>query len=165
MTWNTRRSGNAMLGLFVAAWLSACSSSPVQDAALPGNVTVFEGARVIAGDDSAPIENAAIVVEHDRIVRVGRQGTVEVPPGATRVDLTGATVIPALVDAHSHIGYMKNLTSGPQNYTREHILDHMYRFAYHGVAASQAMGSDFGDVWYGLRDEIQAANIPAPRGS
>ena len=140
--------------------LSACSSSPVQDAAPPGSVTVFEGARVIAGDDSAPIENAAIVVDLDRIVRVGRQGAVEVPPGATRVDLTGTTVIPALVDAHSHIGYMKNLTSGPQNYTREHILDHMYRFAYHGVAASQAMGSDFGDVWYGVRDDIQAGKYP-----
>ena len=65
-------------------------------------------------------------------------------------------MIPALVDAHSHIGYMKNLTSGPQNYTRENILDHMYRFAYYGVAASQAMGSDFGELPFQLRDEMLA---------
>jgi imidazolonepropionase-like amidohydrolase len=55
---------------------------------------------------------------------------------------------------------MKGLTSGPQNYTREHILDHMYRFAYHGVSASQAMGSDFGVMPFQLRDEILAGKYP-----
>jgi imidazolonepropionase-like amidohydrolase len=49
---------------------------------------------------------------------------------------------------------MKDLTSGPQNYTRENILDHMRRFAYFGVAASQAMGSDFGDLPFQIRDEF-----------
>ena len=77
-----------------------------------------------------------------------------------RVDLTGKTVIPALIDAHSHIGYMKNLTSGPQNYTRENILDHLYRFAYFGVAASQAMGSDFGELPFQIRDETRAGKHP-----
>ena len=88
---------------------------------------------------------------------------MQAPAGAARVDLTGKTVIPALVDAHSHIGYMKNLTSGPQNYTRENILDHMYRFAYFGVAASQAMGSDFGELPFALRDEIAGGQDPGGR--
>ena len=82
------------------------------------------------------------------------------PAGAARVDLTGKTVIPALIDAHSHIGYMKDLTSGPQNYTRENILDHMHRFAYFGVAASQAMGSDFGELPFQLREELRAGKDP-----
>ena len=69
-------------------------------------------------------------------------------------------MIPALVDAHSHIGYMKNLTSGAQNYTRENILDHMRRFAYFGISASQAMGSDFGEMPFQLRDEILAGTYP-----
>src|SRR5262245_32020810 len=112
--------------------------------------TVFEGARLITGDGGTPIENAAFVVENGRIVAVGRRGEVRIPDGAARVDLAGKTVIPALVDAHSHIGYMHNLTSGPQNYTRENILDHMHRFAYFGVAASMALGSDFGDLPYQL---------------
>ena len=76
------------------------------------------------------------------------------------MDLTGKTVIPALIDAHSHIGYMKDLTSGPQNYTRENILDHMHRFAYFGVAASQAMGSDFGELPFQLREELRAGKDP-----
>ena len=121
----------------------------------PGPV-LYEGARIVTGDAAAPIENGALLVENGRIARVGRKGEVQAPAGATRVDLTGKTVIPALVDAHSHIGYMKDLTSGPQNYTRENILDHMRRFAYFGVAASQAMGSDFGELPFVLRDELMA---------
>jgi imidazolonepropionase-like amidohydrolase len=116
------------------------------------------------GDGSPAIEDAVFVVEGDRFTEIGRRGEVPIAEDAatttTTVDLAGKTVMPALVDAHSHIGYMKDLTSGPENYTREHILDHMYRFAYHGVAASQAMGSDFGVMPFQLRDEILAGEYP-----
>ena len=132
----------------------------IQAQVTPVTVTLFEGARVITGDASPPIENAAFLVEKDRFTLLGRSGKVRAPAGAARVDLTGKTVIPALIDAHSHIGYMKNLTSGPQNYTRDNILDHMHRFAYFGVAASQAMGSDFGDLPYELRDDIRRGQYP-----
>jgi len=123
-------------------------------------VTLFEGARLISGDGSASIENSAFIVENNRFTRIGRKGEVAAPSGAARIDLTGKTVIPALIDAHSHIGYMKNLTSGAQNYTRENILDHMYRFAYFGVSASQAMGTDFGELPYQLREELLAGKYP-----
>jgi imidazolonepropionase-like amidohydrolase len=151
--------------LVVAGALAAA----VQIAAQPSSsaVLVFEGARLIAGDAQAPIENSAFVVENGRFSRVGQKGQLPGPGGARRVDLTGKTVIPALVDAHSHIGYMKDLTSGPQNYTRENILDHMRRFAYFGVAASQAMGSDFGELPYALREETHpeaARFLTAGRG-
>jgi imidazolonepropionase-like amidohydrolase len=121
--------------------------------------TLYEGARLITGDGGV-IENSAFVVENNRFRQVGRKGEVTLPAGGTRVDLTGKTVIPTLIDAHSHIGYMRVLTSGPQNYTRENILDHMYRFAYHGVAASMAYGSDFGDLPYQMRAEINAGKYP-----
>jgi imidazolonepropionase-like amidohydrolase len=147
--------------LVCAVVAAAWSSWPAAQApASRGTATLFEGARLVTGDGSAPIEDAAFLVENNRFTRVGRKGSVQAPSGAARVDLTGKTVIPALVDAHSHIGYMKNLTSGPQNYTRENILDHMYRFAYFGVAASQAMGSDFGELPFALRDEILTGKVP-----
>ena len=143
--------------LFAAAFLALAAT---QRPAASGTPTLFEGARLIAGDGNAPIENSAFLVDGDKFSRVGRKGEVQAPAGAARVDLTGKTVIPALIDAHSHTGYMHNLTSGPQNYTRENILDHMYRFAYFGVAASQAMGSDYGELPYSLRDELQAGKYP-----
>jgi imidazolonepropionase-like amidohydrolase len=139
------------------AMVSACGGAPATPAA---PAVLYEGARLITGDGSAPIERSAFLVEKDRFTRVGRQGEVQSPAGAIRVDLTGKTVIPAMIDAHSHIGYMKDLSSGPQNYTRENILDHMHRFAYFGVAASQAMGSDFGELPFEIRDESQNGADP-----
>jgi len=140
----------------VAALSRASGQGPAGSAA----VTLYEGARLITGDGGAPIEISAFLVERGRFTRVGRRGDVQAPSGAARVDLTGKTVIPALVDGHSHIGYMKHLSSGAVNYTRENILDHMRRFAYFGVAASQAMGSDFGEMPFQLRDEILAGKHP-----
>jgi len=123
--------------------------------ALPTSPVLYEGARLITGNEAPPIERSAFLVESGRFTRVGRAGEVQAPAGSSRVDLSGKTVIPALIDAHSHIGYMKDLTSGPQNYTRENILDHMHRFAYFGVAASQAMGSDFGELPFTIREELR----------
>jgi hypothetical protein len=124
------------------------------------DTTVFRGARLIVGDGSPVIEDAAFVVEGDRFGIVGSNAEIATPAGAATVDLAGKSVMPTLVDAHSHIGYMRDLTSGPENYTRENILDHMYRFAYHGVAASQAQGSDFGVLPFRIRDEILAGEHP-----
>jgi len=153
----------ALIALGLSA-IAACSAPSPDRSAEPQapaeTVTVFRGARLIRGDGSPPIENAAFVVQGDRFIQIGRNDDVEAPADATSVDLTAKTVMPALIDAHSHIGYMQGLTSGPENYTREHILDHMYRFAYHGVAASQSMGSDFGLMPFQLRDEILAGKYP-----
>src|SRR5688500_18322785 len=107
--------------------LLACVSLVVIALPARGQTTLFEGARLITGDGGAPIENSAFVIEASRITAVGVRGQIPAPQGATRIDLSGKTVIPGLIDAHSHIGYMRNLTSGPQNYTRENILDHMRR--------------------------------------
>jgi imidazolonepropionase-like amidohydrolase len=146
----------ALLAGLLLTTLRADSLSTQADAA----VTLYEGARLIAGDGGVPIEDSAFLVEKARFTRVGRRGAVQPPPGAGRVDLTGKTVIPGLVDAHSHIGYMKDLTSGAMNYTRDNILDHLRRFAYFGVVASQAMGSDFGELPFELRAETMAGKHP-----
>jgi len=65
--------------------------------------TWFEGARLIVGDGNT-IENAAFLVEDEAFTWVGRQGQRQPPQGATRVDLAGKTVMPALIDGHNHIG-------------------------------------------------------------
>jgi len=121
-------------------------------------LTFFEGARLILGDGKAPIENSAFIVENSRFTSVGRKGEVQPPAGAARVDLTGKTVIPALVDAHSHFGFLnqKDGSMSKDNFNPQNLLDHLERYAYHGFAAAISMGTDFGDLPYRLRDEVHS---------
>jgi imidazolonepropionase-like amidohydrolase len=131
-------------------------------------VTVFEGARLITGDGSAPIENSAFIVENSRFTRVGRRGELQVPAGAVRVDLTGKTVIPGKVDLHGHFGFQHPAdgTMAKEYYTRENLIDHLERLAYFGVSGVIGIGdlvdrsdlhggrTGWGDVPLRVRDEI-----------
>lgn len=110
---------------------------------------LFEGARLIVGDGNAPIENSAFLVEGTRFSRVGRRGEIEIPNGAIRIDLTGKTVIPALIDLHSHVGYynVPDDTELKENYTRENLVDHLERYAYTGHAITVSLGSDPPEDW------------------
>ena len=98
---------------------------------------MFEGARLITGDGSAPIEDSVFMVENDQFTRVGRRGDVPIPPAAVRVDLTGKTVMPAKVDVHGHLGFENVVdgTTSKENFTRENLTDHLERYAYLGYSA------------------------------
>jgi imidazolonepropionase-like amidohydrolase len=131
-------------------------------------VTIFEGARLITGEGSAPIETSAFIVQNDQFTRVGRRGDVQVPPGARRVDLTGKTVMPAKVDLHGHIGYQHDVdgTMAKEYFTRDNLIDHLQRLAYYGFSAVVSVGdlvdrsdlhggrTGWGDVPLRVRDEI-----------
>jgi imidazolonepropionase-like amidohydrolase len=110
-----------------------------------GTVTVFEGARVIVGDGRAAIENATIVVNAGKIAQVGRAADVKAPAGATRVSLTGKTVMPTIVDTHVH-------TSQP----RDALTQDLQRRAYYGVSAVMSLGQDTEAAAF----EIKAMPIP-----
>ena len=94
-------------------------------------VTVFEGARIIVGDGRAPIENATLVVDGTRITQVGAAASVNVPAGATRVSLAGKTIMPTIIDTHTH------LSTTPDALTRD-----LKRRGYFGVGAALSLGTD-----------------------
>jgi imidazolonepropionase-like amidohydrolase len=102
--------------------------------------TVFEGARVIIGDGRPPMENASIVVSAGRITRVGPASSVQAPAGATRVSLTGKTVMPAIIDTHVHLGA-----------SREAVQQDLRRRLLYGVTAVMSLGQDAPDLVAQLR--------------
>jgi imidazolonepropionase-like amidohydrolase len=115
-----------------AGWLTtAIYSQPV----------LYDGGRLIVGDGSAAVEHGSFVVERGRITAIGNQGAVKAPAGATRVDLTGKSVMPAMINVHVHIGYEGYTSWGAQNYTPQNVLDHLLREAFYGVAVTQSVGS------------------------
>jgi imidazolonepropionase-like amidohydrolase len=154
-----RHHERAIRGLSIVlatAIVAGCSPQREGPAPAAAAVAVFEGARLITGDGGAPVENSAFIVQNNRFTAVGRKGELTVPPGATRIDLTGKTVMPAIIDAHGHLGFldMANGTMSKANFTRENYIDHLQRYAYHGVAATISTGTDMGELAYELRGEI-----------
>jgi imidazolonepropionase-like amidohydrolase len=56
--------------------------------------------------------------------------------------VTGKTIIPALIDAHAHLGYEGYTSWGAENYTRSNLIEHLERYAYYGFGAVFSAGSD-----------------------
>src|SRR5262249_38043568 len=113
----------------------------------------------------APIENAAIIVTGDRITAVGRRNEVVAPPDAVRVDVTGKTVIPALIDDHVHMGYRRGTSFTADNYTRENLPGMLDRYAWYGVAAILETGTGRGDLPYRVRTELRSGTRYLTTGS
>ena len=87
-----------------------------------GAVVLYEGARLIPGDGSLTINDAAILVDGGVITRVGRSGALTVAGGVRRVDLTGMTLMPAIINTHVHPGFQNGLSYSRENYRRETIV-------------------------------------------
>ena len=129
----------------IASWLAGAQTRT--------GAVLFEGARLVTGERRAPIDDSAFLVDAGRITAVGARGTIKAPAGATVVDLRGKTVIPTLIDAHSHLGYTDVRTgiTAAASYTRDNLLDHLRRYAYYGIAATASLGLDRGELPYELR--------------
>jgi imidazolonepropionase-like amidohydrolase len=128
------------------------------------NGVIYEGARLIVGDASAPIENGAFVVRNGHIVAIGPKGSLKAPAGTAHVDLTGKTVMPAMNNIHVHIGYEGFVSWSVDNHTPENVLDHLQREAFYGVGTAMAMGeqpTEFAIKFQ--RDQLAGKFPPAAR--
>ena len=102
--------GAMILAITTAA---ACQRSPETASATQappqttlGATVALTGFRLIDGTGSAPVENATLVISEGRVREVG--AGVQVPAGAQTIDMSGKTVIPGLISAHSHMVLQKS---------------------------------------------------------
>src|SRR5262249_11133136 len=85
-------------GLRFAIRARACAGVAHAGPAAP---VILEGARLIDGTGKPPRDNAALVIEGDKITAIGVTGKLARPKGARVVDLHGRTIMPGLISAHS----------------------------------------------------------------
>src|SRR5206468_7196143 len=102
-------------------------------------------------------------VERGTIAHIGRRGEVALPAGATRIDLAGKTVMPALIATHVHPGFQKGLTYAAKNFKRETILEDLNRALYFGVSTVMSLGIERGEVMFQIRAEQAAGRLGGAR--
>ena len=151
-----RRSGLLVCCLAAASLGSIAVHSQSRGQA---SAVLYEGARLIIGDGSV-VESGAFVVQNGRISAVGSKSAVTPPAGATRIDLTGKTVMPAMINAHVHIGYEGYTSWGAQNYTPQNVQNHLEREAFYGVGATVSVGSSPTDPSIQFQKDQEAGKFP-----
>jgi hypothetical protein len=133
-------------------WITVCTALAIALSIVSAETAqtrplVLDNVRIIDGTGGAPLENGRIVIDRDRIVRVGPAAAIGVPAGAETIDLSGRTVIPGLIDAHFHI------ESDPKMALRQ---------LSHGVTAFRDPGQ-WDEKFDELRRTIAADGISGPR--
>jgi len=125
--------------------LLVCTLAPAQSTAPADHWIAVRAGRLFEGTENL-VANQVILIKGDRIVKVGPAERVQVPADAEVVDLTHATVLPGLIDAHTHV-----FGNGPDFDTQ--ILRDSYQ--YRTLTALANAQKDLKDVMVGfttLRD-------------
>ncbi len=157
------RFGSAFAAVCIGTLAGCADGAPAPTSAPVSSAVVYDGARLIDGTGMPAIEAARLVIDDGVVTEVGTRDAVESPPGAIVVDLTGTTIMPALVNLHGHVGFQRGLTYDAGNYTRENVVDHLNRYAYYGVGVIVSLGTDAGDVWSDIRRDQEAGSLGGAR--
>ncbi len=80
------------------------------------------GATLIDGTGKPPLDNAAVIIDNDKIHAAGKAEDIRIPPGTEIVDVTGKTIIPGLIDCHIHMDL-----HGLANTYEENLIDDKLR--------------------------------------
>jgi imidazolonepropionase-like amidohydrolase len=148
-----------LLGAVV--WLAAHSLEATLAQPRPAGTTALTGARLIDGTGRAPIERATLLIRDGRVEAAGTQAAVSIPAGSTRIDLSGKTVIPGLINAHAHV----NADPSSTRPVRDQLVAQLRLYADYGVTTAVVLGSGPADVReaLALRDEQAKGAIDRAR--
>ena len=136
--------------------------------------TVIRAGSLIDGKSAAPRRDQAIVIHGNRIDSVGDAASAKIPAGATVIDLSKATLLPGLIDSHTHIflqgedpaqgGYDANILNAPLALRAARATVSARRALEQGFTTLRDLeteGAGYGDV--GIKEAIERGYIPGPR--
>src|SRR5260370_10766261 len=143
--------------------LGTLAASPRADGQAKAQVIVLKGARLIDGTGRPAIENSVLVIEGDHVVAAGKPGAVSIPKSSPLQDLSGKTIMPALINLHGHLGLSSNgADSAAGHYTQENVVKQLNKYLSYGVGTVASFGQD-ADAIFGIRDAQQAGSIGGAR--
>ena len=101
-----------------------------------GGTVALTGARVIDCTGRAPLEQATIVIANGRISAVGTGAAVKISAGATRLDMSGKTIMPGIINAHGHLSFDKS-----DRPARDRLTGQLRTYAEYGVTTAVILGT------------------------
>jgi imidazolonepropionase-like amidohydrolase len=143
-----------------------------QQPGLPVTTTLLVPDRVWDGVNDAPHSGWAVLVTGNRIVAAGPRAQITAPTGATTINLPGTTLMPGLIDAHSHVLlHPYNETSWNDQVLHEALalrtaraVNHLKATLMAGFTTLRDLGTEgagYADV--GLKQAVNQGIIPGPR--
>jgi imidazolonepropionase-like amidohydrolase len=151
-----------LVALSNAGTLSAANLLGAED------TVAIKAARLIDGTGAAPITNAVVIVTKDRITAVG--ANLPIPAGAKVIDLGDATLLPGLIDAHTHLigrtlgepGWDNESTRDFAGYGAIRGVENANRTLLAGITTVRNVGAaNFNDI--ALRQAIDEGHAAGPR--
>jgi imidazolonepropionase-like amidohydrolase len=153
----------AVLGAFLSASLVSLVICPHVGAQTKPRPIVLKGARLIDGTGRAPIENSVLVIEGSQILAAGKSGEVSIPKEAVVQDVSGKTIMPALIDLHGHLGLSNNgADSAAGHYTQENVVKQLDKYRSYGVETVASFGQDE-DLIFSIRADQRAGKFGGAR--
>ena len=160
-------------GVVVAVVLVMGAAGVAQTAA-PAPVMVIRAGTLIDPRVNAPKRNQVIVIRGEHVEAVGDSGTVKEPAGANVIDLSNATVLPGMIESHTHL-FLQGEDPAKGGYDIQLLKFYpSYRAARATVSARRALeqgfttirdmeteGAGYGDV--GIKQAVDEGIIPGPR--
>jgi imidazolonepropionase-like amidohydrolase len=129
----------------------------------PAGVTVVRAGRLFDSDAGRMLTNQVVVINGERITQVGPEAQVKIPAGARVIDLSRATVVPGLIDAHTHMFNDPVKGWSPERMTLMAVTN-LQADLHAGITSARDMGSHsngYADV--DIRNAINEGEIDGPR--
>jgi len=122
---------------------------------VPDGITALKGARIITMKGDEVIEEGTIIIDHNKVVAVGKASEVSIPQNAKVIDVTGKTIMPGIIDVHAH------LRTSPDGISPQQDWSYLANLAF-GVTTSHDPSSNT-EMVFSQSEMIRSGRMVGPR--
>ena len=134
--------------------LSVCSGH-----SWAGEILALTGARIIDGNGGPPLEDAAVIIQGQKISAIGPASLA--PANARVMDLAGMTLLPGLIDAHIHIGGSGGGSADPREFTPTAVENSLLSYLKFGVTSIYDMAAH--PSLNSMKTALETGELTGPR--